>query len=124
MKTSSSRMSLLAIHEDLPSDFFELLEEHTQGLDEESVLPHRQLTLPLTPQAEQAASSVWADVSKSDSEGALSLSFSHDLFAFCRDDSPTTRTPTQGGGPVKGYLKSGQKLLFSQIWMRRQLPQR
>lgn len=109
---------LLAVHEDLSPHFFEFLEEHAEAFDEPSVLTECQVDLPFTPEAQQTAGCVWSYVLESDSH-LVALWFSHDVFCFLPADSRQTRAPTEGGGPVKRFLTTGQKCLFPTAWFKR-----
>lgn len=99
------------------SDFFELLEEVTEPPDELPVFADAQVNLAFTPEAQQSASCVWTYSVQAYSDSLVSISFSHDVFAFLPKLTRRS-TPTEGGGPVKGYLKTGQKCLFATRWFK------
>lgn len=105
---------LLAVHEDLPANFFELLEEHAQDLNEVPELSQRQLCFPFSPEAQEDTGCVWPYGAQPDSDV---VAFSHDVFAFCR--SVPAGRKTEGGGPVKRFLTTRQKCLFPTAWFKR-----
>lgn len=109
---------MLAVHEDLPADFFELLEEHTEDFDEVPELPKGQVELAFTPEAQQSAGCVWSYSLEPDSHLSV-LYFSHDVFAFLPAASRQPRPKTEGGGPVKRFLTARQKCLFATSWFAR-----
>lgn len=100
------------------SDFFELLEEVTEPPDQLPVFADAQVDLAFTPEAQQSASCVWTYPLESDSDCFVSISFSHDVFAFLPKLTRQT-TPTEGGGPVKRFLTTGQQCLFPTVWFSR-----
>lgn len=111
---------MLADHEVFLADFFELLEEHAQALDQPTVFSECQGDLPFAPEAQQAAGCVWSYVIEPEAQVRFSFRevfFSHDVFCFL---PKLTRRPNhaEGGGPVKGYLKAGQKCLFATQWFK------
>lgn len=99
-------------------DLLELLQELREPFDEETVFSQTQVDLPFTPEAQESAGCVWSYSCESDSH-FVSLFFSHDVFCFLPAASRQPRAPTEGGGPVKGYLTARQKCLFSTAWFSR-----
>jgi len=108
---------LLAVHEDLPSDFFELLEPHAERLEEDAVLSERQVNLPFGPESEQTRSCMRPHICEANSNcGYCLLSFHVGSLLPANSGKGT---PTEGGGPVKRFLTTGQKCLFATSWFTR-----
>jgi len=105
---------LLADHEHVLANLFELLKELSEALVEVPELFESQLDLPFAPQPQEAASGVRTDLLERDVQWLL-----HDDLPFPLISSASP--PTGGGGPVKRVLTAGQKLVFSQTWMSRKL---
>lgn len=126
MTTSSPKAEpceLLAGQEDSASDLLELFEELAEDLHHVPELPDAEVHLPFGPKTQQYASGVRPYCLHPDAHAAFHLRFwsavGHCYLPFCRSCTPAKSTRAGGGGPVKGYLKAGQKLLFPQTWTKR-----
>jgi len=120
--TPGGPVGLLAVEDDVPSNFFEVLEEACDCLDAVPVFAEVQAYLACTPELEKYDRRMWSDPLQSSPDAVLPK-FARVEFRF-HDDLPFRRSPrlaakARGGALVKGGLSDRQRSLFSTSWYKR-----